>query len=240
MGMKKILVIEDEPTCQIMLRQALASKFDLELASTIARAKDLLQKQRPDLILLDFYLPDGDAFNMIEYLRPFAGEVAIPIILLTQESSVQIKVRTFSEGVYDFITKPFESAELIARIEAHLLRAEEIKATYYKVEKVGDLELDTSAQKVSLRNGTHLNILNLSPIEFKILQCLIQNSGKVRTREQIATIVWNRKFFQSRTIDRHISSLRKKLGPCSDYLQTVSQGGYRLTNIKTHHTEATQ
>ncbi len=228
---KRILIIEDEPTCQIMLTQALASKFQLEIAATIARAKDLLQKQKPDLILLDFYLPDGDAFELIEFTKSFAELSTIPIILLTQESAVQIKVRSFSEGVYDFVTKPFESAELLARIESHLTRAEELKVIYYKAQQVGDLILDAEAKCVSFKSGDLLSPLNLSPIEFKILQCLMANSNKVRSREQLALAAWKRKHFQSRTIDRHISSIRKKLGPCSNYLQTVSQGGYRLSDI---------
>lgn len=228
---KKILVVEDEPTCQIMLTQALAFKYQLELASTIERAKDLLLKAKPDLILLDFYLPDGDAFNLIEFTKSTEALTSIPIILLTQETKLQIKVRSFSEGVYDFMTKPFEPAELLARIDSHLARAEELKAVVNEVKQVGDLLLDAEAKSVSFISGDQLSPLNLSPIEFKILCCLMTNSNKVRTREQLALAAWKRKFFQSRTIDRHISSLRKKLGPCSNYLQTVSQGGYRLSPL---------
>ena len=230
---KKILVIEDEPSCQVLLTQALASKYKLELASTISRAKDLLLKEKPDLILLDFYLPDGNAFDLIDYVKTIDSVVNIPIILLTQESNVQIKVRSFSEGVYDFVTKPFESAELLARIDSHLARAEELNVIFLKAQQVGDLVLDSEAKSVSFQQGQQLNPLTLSPIEFKILQCLMMNANKVRTREQLAVAAWNRKFFQSRTIDRHISSLRKKLGPYSDYLQTVSQGGYRLSELHT-------
>jgi len=227
---RKILVVEDEPTCQIMLTQALAFKYNMELATTIARAKDLIKNQRPDLILLDFYLPDGDAFELIQWVKNLEKGFEIPIILLTQESDIHIKVRSFSEGVYDFMTKPFEPAELTARIHSHLLRSDEIKSINYTVQKVGDIELDSEAQKVVLNRTGQANSLHLSPIEYKVLQCLIQNAGKVRTREQIAMAVWKRKFFQGRTIDRHISSIRKKLGPCANYLQTVSQGGYRLTD----------
>lgn len=228
---KKILVIEDEPTCQIMLTQALAFKYQLELATTIGRAKDLLLKEKPDLILLDFYLPDGDAFNLIEFTKTIENLASVPIMLLTQESKVQIKVRSFAEGVYDFVTKPFEPAELLARIESHLARAEELNLMTTEVKQVGDLLLDTEAKSVSFKLGEQLSPLHLSPIEFKILQCLMTNSNKVRTREQLALAAWQRKYFQSRTIDRHISSIRKKLGPCSSYLQTVSQGGYRLSSL---------
>lgn len=230
---KRILIVEDEPTCQIMLTQALAFKFQLELAATITRAKDLLLKQKPELVLLDFYLPDGDAFDLIEFIKSNEELATIPIILLTQESAVQIKVRSFSEGIYDFVTKPFNSAELLARIESHLARAEELKAATYKAQQLGDLVLDTEAKSASFKSGDQLCPLNLSPIEFKILQCLMANPNKVRTREQLALAAWKRKFFQSRTIDRHISSIRKKLGPCSNYLQTVSQGGYRLSDAHT-------
>lgn len=230
---KRILIVEDEPTCQILLTQTLAFKFQLELAATITRAKELLLKHKPELVLLDFYLPDGDAFELIEFIKSTEELSTIPIILLTQESAVQIKVKSFSEGVYDFVTKPFDSAELLARIESHLARAEELKAATYKAQQLGDLVLDAEAKSVSFKSGNQLCPLNLSPIEFKILQCLMANSNKVRTREQLALAAWKRKFFQSRTIDRHISSIRKKLGPCSNYLQTVSQGGYRLSEAHT-------
>lgn len=227
---QRILVIEDEPTCQIMLTQALAFKFHLDMAANIARAKSLLTLQKPDLILLDFYLPDGDAFEVIQFVKDLEDGNSIPIILLTQESAVQIKVRSFSEGVYDFITKPFESAELLARIESHLSRASDLKSTTSKIQRIGDLELDVDAQKINLTVGDQVSSLQLSPIEYKILACLMQNAGKVRTREQIAIAAWKRKYFQIRTIDRHISSVRKKLGPCANYLQTVSLGGYLLIN----------
>lgn len=227
---KRILVIEDEPTCQILITQTLAFKYQLELAATIARAKDLLEKQKPDLILLDFNLPDGDAFDLINFVKSKDLLAETPIILLTQESGVQIKVRSFSEGVYDFVTKPFESAELLARIDSHLSRSEVVQLTKSKSQQVGDLLLDTAAVRISFKAGEMITPINFSPIEFKILEFLINNSDKVRTRDQLALAVWKRKYFQSRTIDRHISSIRKKLGPCSGYLQTVSSGGYRLSS----------
>ena len=230
--LKKLLVVEDEPTSQIILSQLLTPKFQLEVAPNLGRAKILLSKQRPDLILLDFHLPDGDGFDLIHFMKDSEFLAQVPIILLTQESAVQIKVRSFSEGVYDFITKPFEPAELLARIAAHLTRAENIQITDLKSQKVGNLELDVHGQKISLNVGNQLSQLKLSPIEFKILQFLMRHSGRVTSREQLAKGVWQKQFFQSRTIDRHISSIRKKLGPCAPYLQTVSQGGYRLDEIK--------
>lgn len=226
---KRILVVEDEPTGQLLVRKALASSYQIDMASTIGSAKACLQKHRPDLVLLDFYLPDGDGFDLIQHIKSNPELSDLPIILLTQESAVQVKVRSFSAGVYDFITKPFEAAELMARIQAHLTRSEELQQTNYKPNVVGALQLDSPAKKITLKQGDQTTDLNLSPIEFKILQFLIHNTGKVRTREQLASNVWQRQFFQSRTIDRHISSIRKKLGPCANYLQTVSQGGYRLS-----------
>lgn len=227
---KQILVIEDEPTSQTIITQSLASKYQLQIAPNLERAKERLRTQKPDLILLDFYLPDGDGFDMIQYLKNFETLSNIPIILLTQESGVKIKVRSFSEGVYDFITKPFEPTELIARIDSHLLRFTESNDIVQNLESVGDLVLDNQAQRISLKKGEDTKPLRLTPIEFKILQYLIHHSGKVRSREQLAMIVWKRKYFQSRTIDRHISSIRKKLGIYSSYLQTVSQGGYLLSH----------
>lgn len=230
MDMKKqILIIEDEPTYQIILTQALALKYDLNFAQTIASAKKKLETEVPELIILEFYLPDGNAFEMLKVLRDSEKTKMIPIILIAQESAIDIKVRAFSEGIYDFVGKPFNTAELMARIESHIARAEVIQSTNQIVRQFGDLVLDLAAPRISLKTDGKMSDLNFSPIEFKILHFLMNHGEKVRSREQMAHAIWNRKHFRSRTIDRHISSIRKKLGPCSRYLQTVNQGGYRLS-----------
>lgn len=229
---KHILVIEDEPTYQIILTQALASKFTLKLAQTIEQAKAHLKKQIPDLILLDFYLPDGNAFDLLKFLSESEKFQQVPIILITQESSVDVKVRSFSEGIYDFVTKPFSTAELLARIESHLSRSESIKLKKHVVEQFGDLVLEIESRRISIKADGLINPLDLSPIEFKILHFLMNHGEKVKSREQLALAVWNRRHFQSRTIDRHMSSIRKKLGQCSGYLQTVTSGGYRLSTLR--------
>lgn len=229
---KEILLIEDEPTWQALLLQTLTPQYHIAVAPTLKDAKAALTKNRADLILLDFYLPDGNGFEMIDHLKTDEQLKKIPVILLTSESAVQIKVRSFSEGVYDFITKPFEAVELHARIASHLGRSEEINSATKAPTQVGAIHLDTEAKSIAIKAGNQSNALNLSPIEFKILQYLITHHGKARTREQLAKNVWNRKFFQSRTIDRHMSSIRKKLGAHAHYLQTVSQGGYRFTAQK--------
>lgn len=114
--------------------------------------------------------------------------------MLTEESDVSIKVKSFSAEVYDFVTKPFVPAEWMARIDSHLLRSERQQSTVATIQKVGNLKLNTESKKINLQQGDQVTSLKLTPIEFKILQYLICHCDKVRTREQLALSIWQRKY----------------------------------------------
>lgn len=226
----KILVVEDDVTTQTLLQQCLSSHHDLAMAGTLERAKDSLAHYKPDLILLDIHLPDGNGFDFFNYLKEQTMSPKVPVIFLSLESDIQIKIKSFSAGAYDYITKPFNSSELVARVDAHYARYLEASAALYAPEAFDDLIFNREAQQIyRLDSQGNKLVVALSPLEFKLFQCFISHIGKTLSREQIAKEVWNKTHFQSRTIDRHISSLRKKLGSTGSHLKTISHGGYLLS-----------
>ncbi len=234
----KILAVEDEATTQILLQRCLGLKYDLVIAANLERAKHILEHFKPDLVLLDIYFPDGNGFDFFEFLKQDISTQLIPVIFLTLESGTEIKVKSFSAGAYDYVTKPFDQSELIARIDAHCARSTEIISAHYAPNKFEDLLFNRESRQVyrQEKNGDK-QLVSLSPMEFKLLEFFMSHLGKTLSREQIAKEVWNRPHFQSRTIDRHISSLRKKLGPTGSFLKTVSQGGYLLSSRQETVTE---
>lgn len=226
----KILAVEDEATMQVLLQRCLGLKYDLVITANLERAKQTLEHFKPDLVLLDIYLPDGNGFDFFDFLKQDLNTQLIPVIFLTLETGTQMKVKSFSAGAYDYVTKPFDHSELIARIDAHCARSTEIISAHYSPDTFDTLFFNREARQVyrQEKNGNK-QFLSLSPMEFKLLECFMTHLGKTLSRDQIAKEVWNRSHFQSRTIDRHISSLRKKLGATGSYLKTVSQGGYLLS-----------
>ncbi len=226
----KILAVEDEPTTQALLQRCLAFSYDLVLVPSLERAKEILNHFKPDLVLLDLYLPDGNGFDFFSFLKDRTQSSRTPVIFLTLESDIKVKVKSFSAGAYDYITKPFDNTELMARIDAHCARSAEVSSAFYTPEIFADLLFNRESLQVHRIDGNgQKELVSLSPTEFKLLQCFMSHIGKTLSREQIAKEVWNKSHFQSRTIDRHISSLRKKLGPTGAYLKTISHGGYLLS-----------
>lgn len=226
----KILAVEDETTTQVLLQRCLGIKYDLVMAATLERAKHNLEQFKPDLILLDIHLPDGNGFEFFDFLKLDLHTSRVPVIFLTLESDTQTKVKGFSAGAYDYITKPFDPSELVARIDAHCARSAEVIAAHYSPDTFDDLFFNRESRQVYRQESDgSKQFISLSPMEFKLLECFMTNIGKTLSREQIAKEVWNKTHFQSRTIDRHISSLRKKLGSTGAYLKTVSLGGYLLS-----------
>lgn len=226
----KILAVEDEITTQVLLQRCLGLKYELVIAPSLERARHSLESFKPDLVLLDIYLPDGNGFEFFDFLKQDLNLSLIPVIFLTLESGTEMKVKGFSAGAYDYITKPFEQSELIARIDAHCAHSAEVIAAHYSPDKFDDLYFNREARQVyrQLIDGQKEFIL-LSPMEFKLLECFMSHIGKTLSREQIAKEVWNKTHFQSRTVDRHISSLRKKMGPTGTHLKTISHEGYLLS-----------
>jgi two-component system OmpR family response regulator len=181
----------------------------------------LIREEKPDLVILDINMPQLDGFGVIEKLRNENNN--IPIIVLTARDQKDDKSIGFGLGADDFVTKPFGLEELLMRVAAVLRRAKN-KPTEGNVLVNGNISLDILNYRVSVNDKE----IETSPTEFKLLQYLMENSGRVLTREQILSVVWGLDFAtDGAVLDTYISYLRKKLGD-SAYIRTVRGIGYQI------------
>ncbi len=226
--MAHILVIEDEPSVAIALRDSLESEgHSVRVASDgsagfqLASANDVCF----DLILLDLMLPKMSGLEVCQRLR--ASEIETPIIMLTARNESSDAAFGLKLGADDYIPKPFDVGELLARIEA-VLRRTNRQNNEKQIVSIGQVQLDLRRLKAS-RNGEPID---LSPREFEILQLLIAHIGETVTREQLLHHIWGEHAsLYTRTIDAHITRLRQKIEPNPaqpEYIITAHRVGYRL------------
>jgi DNA-binding response OmpR family regulator len=225
--MARILVVDDEPTLVATLRFNLEREgFDVVVASDGGEALELVEGQRPDLVLLDLMLPGMHGFEVCRALRK---RTAIPIVILTARTDEVDRIVGLEVGADDYVTKPFSMIELIARLRALLRRsAGSLVQQEAEVIAAGPLAVDLGRRE-ALINGEPLH---LNPKEFDLLVMLMQNRGKTLTRDQLLNKVW--KYDSSgfsRTVDVHIGRLRRKIERHSDApvrIITIRRYGYRL------------
>ena len=188
---------------------------------------EAMAKQPPQLLLLDIMLPEEDGLSILRKIRSASSTKDIPIILLTAKDTEFDKVIGLDSGADDYIPKPFGMMELISRIKA-LLRRVGDKAPHGEY-SVGGLFLSPAKHIVRV-NGADVN---LTFKEYELLCMLLENRGNVLNRNQIQDKIWGYDFDgESRTVDVHIRTLRQKLGPCSEYIETVRGVGYRFQEPK--------
>ena len=220
----KVLVVEDEAPLAEMLRYNLkAEGFSVVHAETGEEALMLLDEERPDLVVLDWMLPGVSGIELCRRLRSKSDTCSVPIIMLTARGEESDRIRGLSTGADDYVTKPFSLPELMARIKAILRRSAPRRMA--EVLKIGDIELDRGAHKVS----RGLRQVRLGPTEFRLLEFLMESSGRVMSRTQLLDGVWGRDaFVDERTVDVHIGRLRKALirGNEHDPIRTVRSAGY--------------
>ena len=215
--MNHILIVEDEKPISNLIRISLKrAGHSCDCAYDGAEALNFLEKQYYDLILLDIMLPQIDGFSLMEYIRP----MDIPVIFITAMNDVSDRVKGLRMGAEDYIVKPFEVLELLARIEVVLRR---YNKTNHRIE-IGGIMIDTVAMTV-LKNGTEVN---LTKKEYDLLLLFARNPNVALYRETIYERVWNEDFpYGSKTVDLHIQRLRKKVG-WEKLLKAVNKVGYRL------------
>jgi len=229
--MANILVVEDSPEVQLIIKKGLDG-LDAEItpATSGLEARSLLAMQSSDLILLDIQLPDQDGLQLCTEIRTNKETSHIPIFFITGKKDIAYKLTAFSMGAQDFIEKPFHPLELRARVEAKL---KYLKSTSddSQVIKCGPLFLNASTQRTSVSINNEQVSIHLTPIEFKLLFYLARNEENILNREQIVNSVWNNSAdVNDRTVDAHISGIRKKLGDLSHYIESVSGQGYRFSS----------
>ena len=227
MNSAKILVVEDEePIRQMLLIVLKNAGFDVQCAKDVREAREFIAESMPDLILLDWMLPDMSGIDWCRQLKKDSSLNELPVILLTARGTEEDKIRGLEVGADDYMTKPFSPREMVARIKAVLRRAGK-SFTKTKV-VVGDLILDMERYQLSYQGRD----VPLSPTEFKLMRFFMTHPGKVYNREQLLDNVWGRTaYIEERTVDVHIRRLRKILSEhgCGDLVTTVRGFGYRFS-----------
>ncbi len=215
--MIKVLIIEDHIAVSDLIKINLSRLgYECITADNGKIAADLLEDNIYDLILLDIMLPEIDGYELMEYIAP----MDIPVIFITAKGNLKDKVKGLHLGADDYIVKPFEIEELIARVESVLRRVGKGKTRF----QIDDVEIDTITRTVK-KDGKNIT---LTVKEFDLLIVLIQNKNIVLYRERLYEKVWREDWNgDTRTIDLHIQRLRKKLD-WSDKIKTVFKLGYRL------------
>ncbi len=215
--MRKILIVEDERPISdlIMMNLNMAGYETMQVFDGIS-AKERIETNRFDLVLLDIMLPGMDGFELMQYIHP----THTPVIFLTAMQNVNDRVRGLKLGADDYIVKPFEGVELIARIEAVLRR-------YHNAEnqiEFDDLVINLDERTVK-KDGMNIE---LTLKEYELLVLLIKNKDVAMTREKILEMAWGYDYYgETRTVDIHIQKLRRKLD-WNDRIKTVFKVGYRL------------
>jgi two-component system alkaline phosphatase synthesis response regulator PhoP len=220
--MHKILIIDDSSDIQELLKAVLTLK-DFQVLSALT-AKDgvaLAKKQNPDVIVLDLMLPDVDGIDVCKTLKELPETKDIPIIMLTARTTVLDRIKGLEIGANDYLTKPFDTLELIARIKVQLRQRKVILEKARTPLKLNQFEIDPASYKFSI--GAKL-IKHMTPREFDILYILMKNSPIPVQRDTIFKILSGKIEKNSRVIDIHIAKIRKKIG--TDCIKTIPGKGY--------------
>ena len=221
-----VLIVEDEPSQREVLAYNLkAEGFEVIIADNGDDALLLVEEQEPDLILLDWMMPNLSGIEVCRRLKSRRETRSIPILMLSARSEDVDKVRGLETGADDYLVKPYSVVELIARVRSHLrrIRAAAIGETL----RFQDILLDPETHKV-FRSEVPLK---LGPTEFRLLRTLMEKPGRVWSRDQLLDRVWGRDIYvDTRTVDVHIGRLRKALSQHGgkDLLRTVRSAGYAL------------
>ena len=221
----KVLVIDDEPPIRKLLRTGLATQGYEILEAPNGKTSLELLEHHPDLIILDLGLPDMQGMDLLRTIR--ARNESVPIVVLSSRSDEAGKVTALDLGADDYLTKPFNPRELVARVKAILRRGERgVRAENASTLRLGDLTVDPARREVRIGSSS---CLNLRAQEFDLLLTFAEHRGLVLTREQILQKAWGFDFYgQTRTVDVHVAHLRKKLEPSSVKIETVTGVGYKL------------
>lgn len=222
-----ILVVEDEVAIREMLNFSLArAGFAVQEAADARQAQDSINQAVPDLVLLDWMLPGISGVDLANKIRQGSRTRDLPIIMLTARGEEESKIKGLEAGADDYVTKPFSTQELIARIKAVLRRTGNVQGE--DVIEAGDLSLDTVGHRVMVKDQP----LELGPTEFRLLHFFMAHAERVFSRSQLLDQVWgNNVYIEERTVDVHIRRLRRALEPfgCDKYVQTVRGAGYRFS-----------
>lgn len=209
--MSKILIIEDEkPIVDLISMGLTVNGYRVDYALDGESGANLIMDHNYNLILLDIMLPGFDGYELLEY----AKQEAIPVIFITAKGELKDKVKGLNMGAADYIVKPFEMEELVARVNSVLRRN---KGTI----SLPNIKINTKVREVKKGNS----LVRLTPKEYDLLIYLIENAGTILTRERLLADVWDKEMEDTRTVDLHLGRLRKKLG-LDMVIKTLPKVGY--------------
>ena len=219
----RVAVIEDNQINIDLIRYQLEVEgFEIIIEKTGAEGLKMIKDQEPDLILLDIGLPDIDGFELCKVLRSDEKTKNYPIIMLTARVEDSDRIEGLKLGADDYITKPYNAEELILRIRNLLKRTNKYKESGSFL-KIKDLSIDFNKREVKINKKT----ISLTFSEYKILTMLVENSGKIVNKKEINKIIFNiSEDVDSRTVDTHIHSLRKKIDSSSCLINTIRSVGF--------------
>lgn len=219
-----ICIVEDDLNIREIENFALRNcGFSTAEASDAKEFWAICEKKVPELVLLDIMLPDEDGISILSKIRNKTELKRVPVILVTAKSSEIDKVRGLDAGADDYIAKPFGVLELISRVKAVLRRTDDSREDTVLVQ--GNLKMNVEKHRVYAGEEP----IELTYKEFELLRIFMKNAGNVMTRELLMDRVWGTTYEgESRTLDMHIKTLRKKLGPAGEKIKTVRNVGYRL------------
>ena len=227
MAGKQILIVEDEKPIRDMIAFGLRrAGFDVREAEDCSGARASIANQRPDLLLVDWMLPDQSGLELTRAIKRNKDTEDLPVILLTARAEEHDKVTGLEGGADDYVTKPFSPRELLARINA-VLRRSSVSGAGDTLE-AGGLLLDTASHRVTADGQT----VQLGPTEYRLLQFFMEHPERVYSRSQVLDRVWGGNVYvEERTVDVHIRRLRKALEPFGreSLVQTVRGAGYRFS-----------
>jgi two-component system phosphate regulon response regulator PhoB len=222
----EILIVEDDEKLSELLAWLMTREgFAIRTTDDGEEALRLAQRTVPDVVLLDWMVENVSGLDVCRRLRQMSETADVPIIMLTAKSEESDRIQAFETGADDYVTKPFSSRELVARVHAILRRNRPALASFTL--NYADLKMDVDNYKV----WRGKKLVSLGPTEFRLLRHFMQHPGRVFSRERLLDAVWGRDTdIEARTVDVHIRRLRKALneGQKSDLLRTVRSGGYAL------------
>lgn len=218
-----ILIVEDDPTARLLVKKALEYHGgNITEAGTAREGIDLSRKGTHDMIILDLRLPDGNGYDICSSLRQ--DGIKTPVLILSADQDVDIKVKNLNAGADDYLTKPFSIEELLARIDAIKRRIDSTEDTEYNC---GELKIDLIGRVLRVSG----NKVELTNSEFNLLAYLVKNRGRAVSQDELAKNVWGIGFdTQTNYINVYISYLRKKIAKYTDekYIRTIRKKGFKI------------
>jgi two-component system, OmpR family, alkaline phosphatase synthesis response regulator PhoP len=220
---RKILLIEDDLETQLFMKDILSDGFHVFFAKNGKDGFDLARSERPDLILLELMLPKLDGAEICGLLRRNEATQHIPIIGITASTDFELHLQAFSLGADDFLQRPFRPRELIARITTKMRRIDETRKPSALLREA-DVEMNLERLECRVRE----ELVPLSVLEFNLLRYFVENINRVLSRERILQAIWRDDIVTERTVDTHMTSLRKRIKKSSLGFSTLYGAGYIL------------